>query len=85
MQQQHLKTNTNGGYIGGITVQVINIKPSPVPIGTAIPLQSGSNNNSNSAILGPTTTMNGKTPTDSVGIIIIQDIRKGNEQPMPTK
>ena len=35
----------------------------------AIPLLSGSNNNnnnnSNSAILGPTT-MNGKTPTDSV-------------------
>jgi hypothetical protein len=60
-------TLTNGGYIGGITIQVTNIKPSSVPIGTAIPLLSGSNNNnnSNSAILGPTT-MNGKTPTDSV-------------------
>lgn len=58
-------TLTNGGYVGGITVQVTNFKPSPVPIGTATPLLSGSNNNNNSAILGPTT-MNGKTPTDSV-------------------
>jgi len=56
-------TFTNGGYDGGITIQITNIKPSPVPIGTAIPLLSGSNN-SNSAILGPT--MNGKTSTDSV-------------------
>lgn len=45
---------TNGGYIGGITIQLNNIKPSPVPIGTAIPLLSSSNNNSNSAILGAT-------------------------------
>jgi hypothetical protein len=56
---------TNGGYIGGITIQLNNIKPSPVPIGTAIPLLSSSNNNSNSAILGATT-INGKTLTDSI-------------------
>jgi hypothetical protein len=43
-------TLTNGGYVGGITVQVTNFKPSPVPIGTATPLLSGSNNNNNSAI-----------------------------------
>jgi hypothetical protein len=45
---------TNGGYIGGITIQLNNIKPSPYPIGTAIPLLSSSNKNSNSAILGAT-------------------------------
>jgi hypothetical protein len=53
-------TFANGGYSGGITVQITNIKPSPVPIGTAIPL--GSNNTD--AIIG--STANSRTPTDSV-------------------
>ena len=37
-------TFTDGGYSGGdITIQLSNIKPSPVPIGTAIPLGSDKN------------------------------------------
>jgi hypothetical protein len=31
-------TFAKSGYSGGITIQITNIKPSPVPIGTAIPL-----------------------------------------------
>jgi hypothetical protein len=54
-------TFANGGYTGGITIQLTNIKPSPVPIGTAIPL--GSNKNI-SAITGPSA--NNKMQTDSV-------------------
>jgi hypothetical protein len=54
-------TFTNSGYSGGITIQLTNIKPSPVPIGTAIPL--GSNKNID-AITGPSA--NNKTVTDSV-------------------
>ena len=50
----------NGGYSGSITIQLTNIKPSPVPIGTAIPL--GSNNTD--VIIGSAT--DNKTPTDSV-------------------
>ena len=37
-------TNASGYSSGGITIQITNIKPSPVPIGAAIPLFSGSNN-----------------------------------------
>ena len=37
-------TNGSGYSGGGITIQLTNIKPSPVPIGAAIPLFSGSNN-----------------------------------------
>ena len=33
----------NGDYSGGISIQLTNIKPSPVPIGTAIPLGSDKN------------------------------------------
>jgi hypothetical protein len=51
----------NGGYSGGITIQVTNIKPSPVPIGTTIPL--GSNKNID-AITG--LSANSKIPADSV-------------------
>ena len=36
-------TFANGGYSGGITIQLTNIKISPVPIGTAIPLGSDKN------------------------------------------
>jgi hypothetical protein len=54
-------TFANSGYSGGITIQLTNIKPSPVPIGTAIPL--GSNKNVD-AITGPSA--NNKTVTDSV-------------------
>jgi hypothetical protein len=54
-------TFANSGYSGGITIQLTNIKPSPVPIGTAIPL--GSNKNID-AITGPSA--NNKTVIDSV-------------------
>lgn len=52
---------TNGGYIGGITIQLNNIKPSPVPIGTAIPVGSDKNIG---AITGSFPA--NKTKTDSV-------------------
>jgi hypothetical protein len=32
-------TFANSGYSGGITIQLTNIKPSPVPIGTAMVLE----------------------------------------------
>ncbi len=53
-------TFANGDYSGGITIQLTNIKPSPVPIGTAIPL--GSNKNID-AIIG--LSANSKIPADS--------------------
>ena len=50
-------TFTDGGYSGGdITIQLSNIKPSPVPIGTAIPIGSDKN------VEPPTN----KTQTDSL-------------------
>jgi hypothetical protein len=30
-------TLTNGGYVGGITVQITNFKPSPVPLVLQLP------------------------------------------------
>jgi len=54
----------NGG--GGITIQITNIKPSPIPLGTAMPLFSQNSSNS-SSILGSTgNDNNNKTSTDSV-------------------
>jgi hypothetical protein len=74
-------TFTNGGDYGSssggraITIQLTNIKPSPVPIGCAIPLFAGSNNSN--GISSSTVTRGGgsihnnnnnnnKIPTDSV-------------------
>jgi hypothetical protein len=54
-------TFANGGYSGGITIQLTNIKISPVPIGTAIPLGSDKNIG---ALTGSFPTK--KTQTDSV-------------------
>jgi hypothetical protein len=58
-----------GGYSGStITIQITNIKPSPVPIGAAIPLLSSSNGNSSISTRGEGTVHNNnnKTPSDSV-------------------
>ena len=61
---------TNGGGYkgggGGITIQITNIKPSPIPLGTATPLFSQNSSNSSSSILGSTVNNNNKTSTDSV-------------------
>jgi hypothetical protein len=61
---------TNGGGYnggGGITIQIANIKPSSIPLGTAMPLFSQNSSNSSSSILGSTgNNNNNKTSTDSV-------------------
>jgi hypothetical protein len=63
-------TNDGGGYNsggGGITIQVTNIKPSLIPLGTAMPLFGQNSSNSSSSILGSTgNNNNNKTSTDSV-------------------
>jgi hypothetical protein len=40
---EHVTFADGSSYSGGITIQLTNIKPSPVPIGTAIPLGSDKN------------------------------------------
>lgn len=64
--------NGGSGYSGGITIQLTNIKPSPVPIGAAIPLFASSNNSNgvNSSTVprdgGSIHNNNNKIPADSV-------------------
>jgi hypothetical protein len=55
-----------GGGGGGITIQITNIKPSPIPLGTAMPLFSQNSSNGTRSILGSTGNNNNKTSTDSV-------------------
>ena len=62
-------TFENGGGGRGITIQVTNIKHSPVPIGAAIPLFASSNNNNGSTVprdRGSIHNNNNKIPADSV-------------------
>jgi hypothetical protein len=57
-----------GGGGGGITIQITNIKPSPIPLGTAMPLFSQNSSNGSNSILRSTgnNNNNNKTSTDSV-------------------
>jgi hypothetical protein len=58
---EHVTFADGGSYSGGITIQLTNIKPSPVPIGTAIPLGSDKNIEALTSSSPPN-----KTQTDSI-------------------